>query len=452
MPPSDAADLVVLDTTLRDGAQGEGISFSASDKLRVVEALDELGVAIVEAGNPASNPKDAEFFRASRRHRLRNATLAAFGATRRRGLAARDDPGLASLLSAAAAQAGTAARGYRAELGIHAHNDAGLAVANSLAAVGAGARMVQGTLAGFGERCGNANLSTLVGCLELKLGRRCLAGGTGLAGLSIAVRRVAEAANVTLDEGLPFVGHRAFAHKAGMHIDAVLKAPTSFEHVAPDSVGNGRRFLASEVGGRSVLTERMASLRPGLRKDDPLVARALARLKELEGQGYQFEGADASLELLLRKAAGDSAPYFERARSRTTGERGRGAPRSDSGDAYAMVQLRVGEQEEMQAAQGDGPVHALDLALRKALCRFYPGLRDMALADFKVRVIDGSGGTQARVRVLIESRDATAAWTTVGVSTDIIEASWLALVDSIEYKLTRDGVAAPAVLSAPEAV
>ncbi len=546
MPPSDEGDLVVLDTTLRDGAQGEGISFSVADKLRVAEALDELGVALIEAGNPSSNPKDAEFFRAARGLRLRGSELAAFGATRRRGLAARDDPGLASLLSAgtgtvvvfgkawdfhvervlgaslaenldmiaetvaylraegrrvvfdaehffdgyaaapdyalaclrAAAEAGAAwlalcdtnggrlpedveagvvaansvvARGAGPGLGIHAHNDSGLAVANSLAAVRAGARMVQGTLAGFGERCGNANLSTLIGCLELKLGRRCLAGGSGPAGLSTAVRRVAEAANVTLDEGLPFVGQRAFAHKAGMHVDAVLKAPASFEHVTPDSVGNGRRFLASEVGGRSVLAERMASLRPGLRKDDPLVALALDRLKALEGRGYQFEGADASLELLLRKASGEYRPYFELERYRTAGERGREAPRSASGDAYAMVQLTVGGQRELQAAQGDGPVHALDLALRRALDRFYPSLRGMALADYKVRVIDGSSGTQAGVRVLIESRDAGAAWTTVGVSTDIIEASWLALVDSIEYKLARDGVAAPEPVSADDA-
>jgi 2-isopropylmalate synthase len=246
---------------------------------------------------------------------------------------------------------------------------------------------------------------------------------------------VAEIANVNFDEGMPYVGLRAFAHKAGMHIDAVLKTPVSFEHVSPASVGNERRFLASEVGGRSVIMERIKRFDPSATKDSPLVASVLARLKEMERLGYQFEGADASLELLMRKAAGKYEPFFELLHYRTIGEQ----PSPDrSRCAQALVKVAVEGVEELSAAEGDGPVHALDLALRKALERFYPALSGMRLKDFKVRVLDGGGATASTVRVLIESADERDAWTTVGVSTDIIEASWIALVDSIEYKLIKD--------------
>ncbi|MDP3178849.1 MAG: citramalate synthase, partial [Spirochaetaceae bacterium] len=327
-----------------------------------------------------------------------------------------------------------ALRDIGAPIGIHAHNDSGLAVANTLVAVDAGAVHVQGTLVGFGERCGNANLSTIVADLRLKMGRECLSDDA-LRRLAEVTRRVAEISNVSFDEGMPFVGMRAFAHKAGMHIDAVLKAPPSFEHVPPDSVGNERRFLASEVGGRSVIMERIKRIDPAATKDSPLVASVLSRLKDMERYGYQFEGAEASLELLMRKAAGKYEPFFELVHYRTIGEQ----PSPDRARcAQAIVKIAVDGVEELSAAEGDGPVHALDLALRKALERFYPALSGMRLTDFKVRVLDGAGATASTVRVLIESADDQGAWTTVGVSTDIIEASWIALVDSIEYKLIKD--------------
>ncbi len=517
--------IALLDSTLRDGAQGEGISFSVSDKINITLALDELGMDFIEAGNPGSNPKDMEFFAAVKGERLRHAKLAAFGPTRRKGIAAESDPGLASLLAAdtdtvvifgkswdlhvsrilgasfeenlamirdsvallvkegrrviydaehffdgfganpdyalaslaAAAEAGadcvvlcdtnggslpSRIADYSAivselinlPFGIHAHNDSGLAVANSLAAVDAGALHVQGTLAGFGERCGNANLSTVLGALAIKMGRPCLQEGS-LRRLSSITRRIADIANVAFDEGMPYVGMRAFAHKAGMHVDAVSKAPLSFEHVPPEQVGNQRRFLASEVGGRAIVMDRIKRIAPDADKDSPLVAEVLKRLKEQEAGGYQFEGAEASLDLLMRKAAGAYRPFFELGSYRTIGEHpveGRGLP------AQALVKLTVDGVSEISAADGNGPVHALDRALRRALERFYPSLASMRLKDYKVRVLDSGAATGAKVRVLIESGDLDEAWTTVGVSTDIIEASWIALIDSIEYKLIRD--------------
>ena len=516
--------IAVLDSTLRDGAQGEGISFSVTDKLNIARALDELGVDIIEAGNPGSNPKDLEFFKEARGLELQHAVLAAFGPTRRRGAKCQEDEGLKSLLSAdtpivvlfgkswdlhvkqvlkasleenlemirdtvahcraagrrviydaehffdgykadgsyalstlrAAAEAGAeclvlcdtnggSLPGVVGELtsrvlkeiglpvGIHTHNDSGLAVANALASVQAGATQVQGTLVGFGERCGNANLSTLTADIVLKLGLECLRPNS-LPNLSRVTRRVAEIANVNFDEGLPYVGLHAFAHKGGMHVDAVAKTPISFEHVPPETVGNARRILASEVGGRSVVLDRVKRLDPTATKDSPLVAQVVKRLKEMERLGYQFEGADASLDILMRKAAGKYKPFFELGRYRTIGEE----PAEGRVSAQAMVKIRVEGEDAISAAEGDGPVNALDLALRKALERFYPALASMRLTDYKVRVLDTMGATAASVRVLIESSDGETAWTTVGVSTDIIEASWLALVDSIEYKLIND--------------
>ncbi len=516
--------VTLLDSTLRDGAQGEGVSFSVADKVSIVRVLDSLGIDVIEAGNPGSNPKDAEFFREARNLRLRRSILAAFGSTRRRDTRPETDPQLASLLAAetevvvlfgkswdfhvrrvlgaapeenlgmigdsvaflrsagrrvifdaehffdgfasdpdyalaclrAARDAGAEclvlcdtnggslpsrvaeftrrAAALGAPLGMHAHNDSGLGVANTLAAVEAGAVHVQGTLAGFGERCGNANLSTVAANLRLKMGRDCLASDA-LPELTKAVRRVSEIANLALDEGMPYVGRRAFAHKAGMHVDAVRKAPASFEHVPPGAVGNERRFLASEVGGRSVLLDRFRRLLPEAAKDSPLVVKAAETLKRMEGLGYQYEGAEASLEILLRKAAGSYVPSFKLGRYRTTGEHPAEHPETC---AHAMVQLEVAGRREVSAAEGCGPVHALDLALRKALMGFYPSLAEMRLTDYKVRVLPGTGATASVVRVLIDSADDRDAWTTVGVSADILEASWLALVDSIEYKLVKD--------------
>ena len=516
--------IAVLDSTLRDGAQGEGISFSVTDKLNIARVLDDLGVDLIEAGNPGSNPKDLDFFREARGLELENSVLAAFGSTRRRGIRCEEDEGLRSLLSAetavvvifgkswdlhvkqvlkasleenlgmirdtvaylkaagrrviydaehffdgfaadgeyafatlrAAAEAGAeclvlcdtnggnlpdrvgnltarALKEIGLPVGIHTHNDSGLAVANSLAAVTAGATQVQGTLVGFGERCGNANLSTLTADIVLKLGRECLRPDS-LPKLSSATRRVAEIANVNFDEGLPYVGLHAFAHKGGMHVDAVTKTPVSFEHVPPETVGNSRRILTSEVSGRSVILERVRRLDPTATKESPLVSQVVDRLKQMERLGYQFEGADASLELLMRKAAGKYKPFFELGHYRTIGEE----PSEGKHSAQALVKIRVDGEDAISAAEGDGPVNALDLALRKALEKFYPALAAMRLTDYKVRVLDTIGATAASVRVLIESSDGETAWTTVGVSTDIIEASWLALVDSIEYMLIND--------------
>ncbi len=518
--------LELLDTTLRDGAQAEGISFSVRDKLAVVETLDGLGIPLIEAGNPGSNPKELEFFAAVRGLPLAQAQLAAFGATCRPGLAPADDPQVASLIAAgmpvvvvfgkswdlhvrevlrttldenlriirdtvaycrahatrviydaehffdgwkhnpqyalqtvaaaaaagadvvclcdtnggtfpeevAAATAAVAAQtGTGVAVGIHAHNDSGLAVANSLAAVRAGATHIQGTLAGFGERCGNTNLATVLANLQLKAGYACLPD-SALAELTAAVRRIAEIANIILPEDLPYVGRKAFAHKAGMHMDGVRKCSESFEHVAPERVGNTRRFLISEVAGRSAVLERIRHVAPAVQKGDPVVDEVVRRLKALENEGYQFEGAEGSFELLVRKALGTFRPLFELDHYRILSER----PAPGDQCAAVLIKVRVDGHEEVAAAEGDGPVNALDRGLRKALERFYPRLAEVRLSDYKVRVLDGNAATASKVRVLIESTDGRTIWTTVGVSSDILEASWIALVDSIEYKLTRD--------------
>jgi len=526
----------VFDTTLRDGAQGEGITFSVRDKMAVAQALDELGVAWIEAGNPGSNPKDLEFFKAAGALGLTTSRLCAFGSTRKKGATPSGDESVLSLLQAgtdavvlfgkswdlhaaevlrvsleenlamiretvafckdagrtviydaehffdgrranhdyamatleAALEAGAdrivlcdtnggsfpgeIQDGVRAAItlasarasltpgapacivGIHAHDDMGMAVANSLLAVEAGAAQVQGTLVGFGERCGNAALAAIVPSLELKRGLRCLPPGR-LERISALSRRVAEIANVNIPEGMAYVGARAFAHKAGMHADGILKVRASFEHVDPARVGNDRRFLMSEVGGRSAIAERARKVDPSITKDSPVSAAVAARLKSLEAEGWQFEGADASFELLVRRELGGYAPLFSIERYRVVSEHP--APDADS-CSNAWVKVLVDGAAEMAAAEGDGPVNALDKALRRALERFYPELSRVRLADYKVRVIDGQDATAAWVRVLIDSTDGTEVWTTVGVSTDIIDASRAALVDSIEYKLIRD--------------
>ena len=528
----------IFDTTLRDGAQGEGITFSVRDKIAVAQALDELGVAWIEAGNPGSNPKDLEFFKEAGSLGLTTSKLCAFGSTRKKGVTPAGDESVLSLLGAeteavvlfgkswdlhatevlrvsleenlamiretvaffkdsgrtviydaehffdgrkanpdyamatleAALEAGAdrivlcdtnggsypgaiqdgvraamalalgrARGGGPVAVGIHAHDDMGMAVANSLMAVEAGALHVQGTLVGFGERCGNAALAAIVPSLELKQGLRCLPPGR-LERISALARRVAEISNVTIPEGMPYVGTRAFAHKAGMHADGILKVKASFEHVDPAKVGNDRRFLMSEVGGRSAIAERARKVDPSITKDHPVAAAVAARLKGLEASGWQFEGADASFELLVRRELKASKPLFSIERYRVVSEHPAPDPESCSN---AWVKVLVDGITEMAAAEGDGPVNALDKALRRALERFYPELSRVRLSDYKVRVIDGQDATAAWVRVLIESTDGTEAWTTVGVSTDIIDASRAALVDSIEYKLIRDAERGP---------
>jgi 2-isopropylmalate synthase len=319
-------------------------------------------------------------------------------------------------------------------IGIHAHNDSGFANACSLAAVQAGARHVQGTLVGFGERCGNTKLAALIPSLELKLNLRCLPEGR-LAHIAELTRKVAEIANVTVPDNMPYVGAHAFAHKAGMHADGILKVRRSFEHIDPALVGNDRHFLMSEVGGRSAIAERAKKIDPSITRDHPVTAALAQRLKTLEAAGWQFEGADASFELLVRRELGKYKSLFKILAYRVVSEHPTG---ETIACAHAWVKVLVDGQDEIAAAEGNGPVNALDGALRRALQHFYPELEQVRLSDYKVRVIDGKGATAAKVRVLIESTDGRNSWTTVGVSEDIIDASRTALVDSIEYKLIGD--------------
>ena len=325
-------------------------------------------------------------------------------------------------------------QGLPVEIGIHTHNDAGLAVANSLMAVEAGASHIQGTLLGFGERTGNANLSSIISNLELKMNVPCLPEGK-LKLLTSVCKQVAEVSNLPLENGMPYVGSNAFAHKAGMHIDAVTKNPTAYEHVSPETVGNDRVFLMSEVAGRATILEKIRKFDAGITKDNPVVSEIVTKMKEMEHNGYQFEGAEGSFELMVRKIIGKYRPFFKLHYYKTIGEQ----PRIDGLlCSFAQLKIEVDGQLAVTAGEGDGPVHALDTALRSALERFYPTVSTIRLTDYKVRVLDSKSATGAKVRVLIETTDGLDIWTTVGVSTDIIEASGLALVDSFEYKLIRD--------------
>jgi 2-isopropylmalate synthase len=523
---NNSRQIEIFDSTLRDGAQGEGISFSVHDKLQILKALDRIGVAYVEAGNPGSNPKDLEFFSRAAELELEHCRLAAFGSTRRRDIAVEDDVNVQSLLQAetpvvvifgkswdfhvtdiirtsleenlamirdtiaffvskgkevlfdaehffdgfshnreyaiqsleAAVQGGANTlvlcetnggalprQVYDAVktvvdqfpdqvIGIHTHNDSGMAEASSILAVEAGANHVQGTFVGFGERCGNANLSTLIPGIELKLGLRCLPERS-LATLTSTARCIAEIANIRIPHGMPYVGKSAFAHKGGMHIDGISKDTSSFEHIAPESVGNERRFLMSEVAGRSMILKRIQTVSPELTKGSKETKMIIRKLKELEMEGYQFEGAESSFELVIRKHLGKYKPFFELDHFKIIGEQPSSVKEMSSS---ALIKIRVDGTEEITAAEGDGPVNALDRALRKALEVFYPVLSEISLTDYKVRVLDSKEASAARVRVLIESTDGVNMWTTVGVSTDIIQASWIALVDSIEYRLMQD--------------
>jgi 2-isopropylmalate synthase len=516
-------DIEVFDTTLRDGAQGEGVVFSLRDKLAVAQTLDELGAAWIEAGNPGSNPKDMEFFRLAAALELKNSRLCAFGSTRKKGVKAAGDSQLRSLLDAQTqgiaifgkswdlhvsevlqvqpeenlAMIGETITFLKAEgrtviydaehffdgwisnpsyalstiktafeagadrlvlcdtnggtfpdkiiaavqeviksfpsavIGIHAHNDCGLALANTITAVQAGCTHVQGTLAGFGERCGNTALAALIPSLELKLGLRCLPQGK-LIRIGELTRRVAEIANVIFNDDMPYIGSHAFSHKAGMHTDGILKTSRSFEHVNPAEVGNNRRLLMSESGGRSTIVERVKKIEPSIHKDHPVIISLAEKLKNLEAEGWAYEGADASFEILIRRELGRYTPFFNIEAYRVMSEH----PIGDKIEcSHAWVKVLVGKTSEVAAAEGVGPVGALDKALRRALTRFFPGLAKVRLEDYKVRVIDGKEATAARVRVLIESTDGQRNWNTVGVSADIIDASRAALVDSIEYML-----------------
>jgi 2-isopropylmalate synthase len=516
--------LEILDSTLRDGAQSEGISFSVPDKLNIVRALDEFGIAYIEAGNPSSNPKDIEFFEKSSRLRLKNAKLCAFGSTRRKNMRADEDEHVLSLLCAGtpvvsifgkawdlhvseilkvsleenlemvketvayakssgkevifdaehffdgyAANSGYAISVLKAaadggadvlclcdtnggvfpeeirditglvcslfpahRIGIHCHNDAGCAAANSMLAACAGAVQIQGTFIGFGERCGNADLSVVIPGLQLKQGYNCINGD--ISKLSETAVRIADIANLMIPKDKPYIGESAFAHKGGMHIDGVTKLQCSFEHICPETVGNKRRFLMSEVSGRTTVLAKIKDIAPDLSKESAEISLIMKQLKQLEHEGYQFESADASFELVVLKTLNLYKPHFSLVMYKTTGEYP--AP-NEKLTSSAMINICVGEKSETSASLGNGPVHALDSALRKALNVFYPQLSNVYLIDYKVRVLETDHATAARVRVIIESTDGQNVWTTVGVSTDIIQASWIALADSIEYKLTR---------------
>ncbi|ALB48399.1 citramalate synthase [Clostridium beijerinckii] len=515
----------IFDSTLRDGAQGQGISFSLEDKIKIVKVLDEMKVDYIEAGNPGSNPKDMEFFKRLKDVELKNAKVAAFGSTRRPKINVEDDKNLKDLLSSgadtivvfgkswdfqvtdiiktslsenvnmiketieylcvkgkevifdaehfydgykankeyamatlkAAEEAGAKVvvlcdtnggtlpqeiysitksikETVKVELGIHSHDDMGMAVANSIMAVEAGASQIQGTFIGIGERCGNANLSTIIPTLKLKLGYKVL-NDNELVNLTKTSRYIAEICNITLSDEDPFVGNSAFAHKGGMHIDAVTKSPKSYEHIEPELVGNKRRFLVSEVSGKSTILQEIQKIFPNISKDDKSVQKITDRLKELEYDGYQFEGAEGTVELVIRKIIGKYKPFFKLNHFKIIGEQPYG---SEDFSSTAVINITVDGQNEMTAAEGEGPVNALDKAIRKALEVFYPELKQARLVDYKVRVLDSESATEAKVRVLIESTDGIESWSTVGVSRDVIQASWIALVDSIEYKLIKD--------------
>lgn len=516
-------EIELFDSTLRDGAQAEGIHFSVDDKLEIVKKLDHLGISYIEAGNPASNPKDLEFFERVQRLSLKSAKLVAFGSTRRKETTVGEDKNCAALISAntgvvsifgkswdmhvtgvlkttleenlamirdtvsyfashgktvffdaehffdgyrhnpeyamltleAAASAGaarlvlcdtnggsfphevsqitkTVCDGFDTLVGIHCHNDMGCAVANSIAAVHSGAVQVQGTYIGFGERCGNANLSTLIPALQLKLDCRCIPDEK-LRHITHTARYIAEIANYTLPASTPIVGSSAFTHKGGMHVDGVQKMRESFESIPPEAVGNERSILVSEVAGRTAIANKLTRLDPAVTRDSPVTLAVMEELKELEHKGYQFESAAASLEIFLLKKLGMWRSFFELENFRIIGEQSGGRQSSS-----AMIKVRVADMEEITAAEGDGPVHALDRALRKALEVFYPVLAHTRLIDFKVRVIEQRAATASIVRVLIVTTDGSTVWNTVGASADIIEASWLALVDSVQYKLLQD--------------
>jgi len=525
MSNSSSSTITLYDTTLRDGAQGEGINFSRADKLRIARRLDAFGMHYIEGGWPGSNEKDIEFFREAKKIHFQHAKLAAFGSTRRANGEVEKDPQVALLLEAgtpvvtlvcktsvlhvreilrttleenlamirdtirylvshgrevifdgehtfdgykedaayttacyqAADEAGASylvacdtnggslpaeiarigaellAKMRTAKLGIHTHDDCGLAVANALAGIEAGALQVQGTVNGYGERTGNCNLITSIANLQLKMGHRVLSDEK-LAELRELSLFVDEVANQRPSGRAPFVGSAAFAHKGGIHVNAVNKLARSYEHIEPERVGNRQRVLVGELAGRANITLKARTLGLQLEEKSPEALAVLEEIKRLENQGYEFEAADASFELLVRKTLKHYTPLFELGEYHVSIRKDNVLGKDTS---EATIKISVDGETVHEVAEGDGPVNALDAALRKALVRFYPQLAQMTLVDYKVRIIDSTHGTAAKTRVFIESTDGDSSWGTVGVSYDIIEASWLALRDSIDYWLAR---------------
>jgi 2-isopropylmalate synthase len=505
--------ILAYDTTLRDGMQGEGMSLSVDEKVRVAHALDDLGIHLIEAGFPASNPKESELFELLSGESFTNASIAAFGMTRRRDRAAeqdeglrtvaesfapvctlvgktwslhlekvtqvdpednlrmiadsvgflageskrviydaehffdafRDDPEYALRCLRAAAEAGAenvtlcdtngsslpsevrdatarvvAELGDSVQVGIHTHDDAGCGVANALVAVEAGARLVQGTMNGYGERCGNCNLVSVLPALELKLGEESI-GRERLQRLTETAHFVDELCNVTPNPNQPYVGANAFAHKGGMHVAGINRDARTFEHIEPADVGADRRVLVSELSGKGTVQARADV-------DDATASRVVERVKELEHRGYQFEAADGSFDLLIRKETGEYAPLFRLESWRAIVEK-----REDGRvETEATIKIWVDGERYVRTAEGNGPVNALDKALRAAIGERYPHLRDIELVNFKVRILDERKGTGAVTRVLLDATDGQDTWGTIGVSENIIEASWEALVDSLE--------------------
>ena len=513
----------IYDTTLRDGMQAEGVSFSVEDKLLVARKLDEFGIHYIEGGYPQSNPKEQEFFARVKKIKFANAKMVAFGSTRRANTKVEDDVCISALLDSdtpavtmvgkswdmhvtdvlrcsmeenlamcaesvayvkkqgrevifdaehffdgyknnpdyamkvlqVAADAGADVLALcetnggclpheireiteavckefgGIDIGIHCHNDTDCAVANSLASVYAGANHVQGTINGLGERTGNANLCTIIPNLSLKMDYETVAKEK-LGSLTEVSRFVFEIANLSPASHMPYVGESAFAHKAGLHIDAIRKNEKTYEHINPEKIGNERRFLISELSGASNVLDKLE--RRKMVTDKEVARKILKRVQELENEGYQFETAEASFDLLIKKEMGTYQKSFDLIKYHIGVERN-----SDKKMiTEATVKLQVNGKTEHVVSEGDGPVNALDGALRKALEPSYPNLRNMNLIDYKVRVVNARAGTAAKVRVVIESRDNEGLWGTVGVSENIVEASWRALVDSIEYKLLRD--------------
>ena len=528
---SELQRIEIYDTTLRDGSQAEGISYSVEDKIRIARRLDEFGMDVIEGGWPGSNPKDEAFFAQMKSVTLRHARLAAFGSTRRANVRCEDDAQIQKLIEAAvpvvtivgkswdahvvyalrttleenvamiaesvaylkgkvrevmydaehffdayksgatlngenyalatlraAAEAGAdrlvlcdtnggtlpdeiaqIVREVReifpeANLGIHTHNDSECAVANALAAIREGAMQVQGTVNGYGERCGNCNLLSIIPNLKLKMGYDCLLEDS-LAHLTGLSQYVDEVANLSPDTRRAFVGKSAFAHKGGLHTDAVMKG-ASYEHITPELVGNSRRVLVSELAGSSSISTKADEYGLAMDRKSPQTRALLAAITEREHEGYSYEGAEGSFELLMMQSLGTYRQLFTLKGFRCIVEK-RGV--GDEAITEATIKLEVDGEERLTVAEGDGPVHAIDGALRKALIEFYPELETIRLTDFKVRVVNTREGTAAKVRVIINSADGEQDWSTVGVSTNMIEASWLALTDSIAYGLLRGG-------------
>jgi len=522
--------VILYDTTLRDGTQGEGVQLSVADKLQIAQLLDNMGVSYIEGGWPGSNPRDEAFFEEARKLGLDNAKLTAFGSTRRAGVACEDDANLQALLSASvptltifgkswrfqatdalritpeenleliedsvrylksrvdevlfdaehffdgfaddpeyamaalkAAERGGADHlvlcdtnggalpaqieaGVRRALsecgrpiGIHTHNDAELAVANTLRAVQSGATMVQGTVNGTGERCGNANLISIIPALQLKMGIECLAAEQ-LSQLRTVARTVDEISNRAPFAAQPYVGRSAFAHKGGVHVDAVRKNPRTYEHIDPASVGNRRRVLMSDLSGRANVHLKAKEFGIELDPKSDEASHVLQRLKELENGGYTFEAAGASFKLVVDEVMGKRPEYFTLRDLQVHVGFGDKHPNAREGETHVHLEIRVGDDVAFTSAVGDGPVHAMDVALRSLIDKFYPQLDSVRLVDYKVRVMSSASGTDSVVRVLIQSSDGKEVWGTVGASPNIIHASWKAMVDSITYKLLKEGV------------